>query len=85
MSIDQDIEALAAHVAAEAMKSGIKGAPRFGEKVDALKTLAAYYAIVAKTRGKMVEKDDTPTFEDFAAQVHGADNGREKVRGSRRE
>ena len=85
MSIDQDIEALAAHVATEAVKSG-KGAPRFGDKVDALKTLAAYYAIVVKLRGKPAEKDDTPTFEDFAAQVHGAENGsRAKVRGGRGE
>jgi hypothetical protein len=76
MSIDDEIGALAAHVATEAVKSG-KGAPRFGEKVDALKTLAAYLAIVSKTRSKMSERDDTPTFEDFAAQLHGAEN-REK-------
>jgi hypothetical protein len=82
--IDQDIEALAAHVATEAVKTG-KGAPRFGDKVDALKTLAAYYAILMKSRGKKVEPDDTPTFEDFAAQVHGADNGRAQVRGGRGE
>jgi hypothetical protein len=81
MSIDDDIGALAAHVATEAVKSG-KGAPRFGEKVDALKTLAAYLAIVSKNRSKTPERDDTPTFEDFAAQVEEVGNGRAKVRDS---
>lgn len=84
MSIDDDISTLAAHVATEAVKSG-KGAPRFGEKVDALKTLAAYLAIVNKNRSKTPERDDTPTFEDFAAQVEEVGNGRAKVRDSRGE
>jgi len=37
---------------------------------------------VSKNRGKTPERDDTPTFEDFAAQVEEVGNGRAKVRDS---
>jgi hypothetical protein len=81
VTIDNDIEALAAHIATEAMKTG-DGAPRFGDKVDALKTLAAYYAMRLKQREK--PEDAEPDDFDFSRGVEDM-NGRASVRGGRGE
>ena len=67
MSVDVDIEKLAIHVAKIAAETGAK-APPFAEKIDALKTLTSYYAILSKNRHKADDADDA-NFDQFTRQV----------------
>lgn len=70
--IEKDINALAEHVAKFATTSG-EGAPPFQEKIDALKTLTALYAIQSKYR-KTDPDEDENTFADFAKQMKDDDD-----------
>ena len=79
MSILAEIETLATHVAARATEDGTP----FAEKVDALKTLTALYAILAR-RNPESEDQEGATLGDLASRIHGEANGNSrKVRSHR--
>ena len=84
MTIDTDIDALASHVAREAVKTGTD-APPFEEKVEALKTLTAYRAMLLRRKATVGgdEDEDTPSFDQFAAEIKDAENGQVATRSNR--
>ena len=84
MTIDSDIDALASHVAKEAVKTGTD-APPFEEKVEALKTLTAYRAMLIRRKATVGsdEDDETPNFENFALGIKDAENGEVATRSNR--
>lgn len=69
--IEKDINKLAEHIAKFATSVG-EGAPPFQEKIDALKTLTALYAIQSKYK-KHEPDEDEHTFADFARQMKDDD------------
>lgn len=78
MTILSEIETLAQHVAKKATEDGTP----FAEKVDALKTLTALYAILAR-RNPESEDQEGATLGDLASRIHGEAHGRSrKVRGN---
>ena len=83
MTIDTDIDALAAHLAQEAVKSG-EGAPAFDQKVEALKILTAYRAMLVKRKLGVTEDDEeAPNFDNFSAEIKDAENGAMGARSNR--
>ena len=82
MTIFSDIEGLAQHVAQAAMAQ--EPVVPFAEKVDALKTLTALYAILSKQKPE-TDDEEGATLGDLASRIHGETNGNgRKVRNSRR-
>lgn len=84
MTIDSDIDALASHIAQGAVQTG-EGAPAFDQKVEALKILTAYRAMLVKRKlGVTDEDEDTPNFENFSAEIRDAEeNGKVGTRSNR--
>lgn len=84
MTIDSDIDALAGHIAQEATKTG-DGAPPFEEKIEALKILTAYRAMVLKRKlGDSDPDEDVPNFENFGRDIQEAEaDAPTKVRSGR--
>lgn len=84
MTIDTDIDALASHIAQGATQSG-EGSPSFADKVEALKILTAYRAMLVKRKLGVTgdEDDDTPNFENFTAEIKDAENGQMGTRSNR--
>ena len=84
--IDEEITKLVSHVAKKASAEGTD-APPFSEKVDALKAITAYYAILTKYKKNpsSEDDDDTPNFADFISKVDDeVKNGRSEIRSDRR-
>lgn len=83
MTIDTEIDALAAHLAKEAARSG-EGAPSFAEKTEALKILTAYRAMLVKRKlGTSEEDEEAPNFENFGREIKEAENGQVATRSNR--
>lgn len=83
MTIDTDIDALASHIAQAAVQSG-EGSPPFGDKVEALKILTAYRAMLVKRKlGVEPDDEDAPDFEKFADEIKDAENGQMGTRSNR--
>lgn len=82
MTFTSELEKLAKHVTAEAMKPDTV----FADKTEAMKVLTTYFAILTKYKQKQEDGDGTDTFEDFAKKLETAEsppNGSTKVRGRR--
>jgi hypothetical protein len=81
--IDDEINKLAAHIVKLATASG-DGTPSFIEKVDALKVLTAYSAMIRKFDNKPDDTEEEATFGSMVAQINNAENkgGGSKVRGN---
>ena len=77
MTIESDIEVLAAHVAKEASSSKSRDVP-FSEKVDALKALTQYYAARAKLHKGNSDDEDGANFATFAKELEKT-NGEPEV------
>lgn len=71
MSIEADIEALAAHVAKRAME---KDTP-LEAVTDMFKTLVQFYAIRVKRKLDTDDDDSDSTMDDLREQIHGSQNG----------
>ena len=82
MTLEVEINKVASHIAELAQGGRSKEVP-FSEKVEALKTLATWYAILTKHKGKQSEGDSGPTFESFTKELEKT-NGEAAV-GSHRE
>jgi hypothetical protein len=77
--IDKEIEALAKAV----VKAAMKPDAALADMTEALKTLAAYHAILLKYKAKEDPDGDEPSFTDFTKQLEEVKNGSPKVRGRR--
>lgn len=75
-------------LAAQLAKDANMAEKNFSDRLDAFKALMPYYALLLKNKGKDVDDDGLPSFDQFTSQIHATENldGNDEpgVRGSRR-
>jgi len=61
-------------LAAELAKDANMAEKAFGDRLDAFKALMPYYVVQMKNKGKEIEIDDMPNFDNFTSQIHASDS-----------